>query len=93
MPCYYFHYQRGRDQLVEDVVGSERDDLEQAEMEARSVAFDILRDELGKGEVSIARCLEIEDERGEVVLYLPFWASPSTLGPPEGVRGKPNILN
>ena len=94
MPRYHFHYQRGRDQLVEDVLGSEHDDLEQAEMEARSVAFDILRDELDKGEVvSVARCLQVEDEHGEVVLYLPFWASPSTLGPPEGVRGKPNILN
>jgi len=93
MPRYHFHYQRGHDQLVEDVLGSEHDDLEQAEMEARSVAFDILRDELDKGEVvSVARCLEVEDEHGEVVLYLPFWASPVFELSGEAC-GKPSILN
>jgi hypothetical protein len=62
-------------------------------MEARSVAFDILRDELDKGEVaSVARCLEVEDEHGEVVLYLPFWAS-AVFELSGEACGKPNILN
>lgn len=56
------------------------------------MAFDILRDELDKGEVvSVARCLQVEDEHGEVVLYLPFWASP--VFELSGAGGKPNILN
>jgi hypothetical protein len=46
------------------------------EREAQLVAREILEEELATGGPILApRCLEIEDEAGEMVLYLPFWAS------------------
>lgn len=76
MPRYYFHYRGPDDELVEDRVGSQLSDMDAMEREAQDVALQILEDELeAGGQPSATRCLEIEDEAGEVVLYLPFWAS------------------
>jgi hypothetical protein len=76
MPRYYFHYRGPDDQLVEDRVGSHQIGLEAAEREARLIAKEILVEELEDGGPPFAaRSIEIEDEAGEVVLYLPFWAA------------------
>ena len=76
MPRYFFHYRGPDDLVIEDHLGSEQSDIEAVEREAHLVARDILEDELQQGGPFLAgRCLEIEDERGEIVLFLPFWAS------------------
>lgn len=76
MPRYYFHYRGTNDHVVEDRLGSRHIDLDAVEREAKLVAREILEEELAEGGPILApRCLEIEDETGEVVLYLPFWAS------------------
>jgi hypothetical protein len=82
MPRYYFHYRGADDQVVEDRLGSRHVDLNAVEREAQLFAREILEEELAEGDPVLAsRCLEIEDEAGEVVLYLPFWASVA-IGPP-----------
>ena len=85
MPRFFFHYQYGDDKVLEDRVGTVLDDLTAVELEASSIAFEILTDELTDGGlVSTPRCLEVADEEGDVVvLYLPFWAA---LSAPEGDR-------
>jgi hypothetical protein len=76
MPRFFFHYRGPDDLVIEDHLGSEQSDLEAVEREAHLVACDILEDELRQGGPLLAtRCLEIEDESGEIVLLLPFWAS------------------
>ena len=76
MPRFFFHYRGPDDEVVEDRVGSQHTDIEAAEREAHQLAMDILEDELREGgSLSAARCVEVEDEDGQVVLYLPFWAS------------------
>ena len=76
MPRYYFHYQYADDRVLEDRVGTSLEDLEDVEREGRSIALEILSDELQRGgSVDKPRCLEIEDDQGDIVLYLPFWAA------------------
>ena len=76
MPRYYFHYRRPDDELIEDHLGSELHDIEVVEREAHAVASDILEEEIREGgPMSAPRCLEVEDEHGDIVLYVPFWAS------------------
>ena len=76
MRRYYFHYRDCNDELTEDRVGSAHIDLDAVEREAEDVAREILVDELARGLPLFApRCLEIENEDGDVVLYLPFWAA------------------
>jgi hypothetical protein len=76
MPRYFFHYRGPDDELVEDRVGIQLRDVDAVELEAHELALQILEDELDAGgQPSATRCLEIEDEGGEIVLYLPFWAS------------------
>ena len=75
MPRFYFHYRGPDDQLIEDHVGNEQADIESAEREAHRLAADILEEELAEGYPVLGpRCLEIENEQGEIVLYLPFWS-------------------
>ena len=76
MPRFYFNYRGPDDELVEDYFGSEQADIAAAEQEAQLLARDILVEELeAGGSLSATRCLVVEDEDGEIVLYLPFWAS------------------
>jgi hypothetical protein len=76
MPRFYFNYRGPDDQLVEDYLGSEQADIAAVEQEAQLLAQDILVEELeAGGPPSATRCVEVEDEHGEIVLYLPFWAS------------------
>ena len=76
MARYYFNYQYADEKVLADRVGTELGDLEAVEREAQSVALEILSDELTEGGSPMEpRCLEIENEFGEVVLYLPFWAA------------------
>jgi hypothetical protein len=76
MARYYFHYRGPDGDIVEDRIGSPHPDVEAVEREAHMVARDILQGELSAGgSPSATRCLEIEDESGALVLYLPFWAS------------------
>lgn len=76
MPRFYFHYRCADDRVVEDHLGSDQSDIESVEREAHLIASDILEEELRRGvSMSVPRCLEIEDEKGEIVLYVPFWAS------------------
>jgi hypothetical protein len=76
MPRYYFHCRGTDDQIVEDRFGSQHVDLDAVEHEATLLAREILEEEILEGALVLTpRCLEIENEAGEVVLYLPFWAS------------------
>jgi hypothetical protein len=76
MSRYYFHYRGPDDQLIEDRLGSYQPDLDAVEREARLIAKEILMEELEDGAPAFAvRSIEIEDETGELVLYLPFWAA------------------
>ena len=77
MPRYYFHYQYSdEDRVLEDHIGTQIADIESVEDAARSIAFEILSDELQQGGApDTPRCLQVEDEAGEVVLYLPFWGA------------------
>ena len=78
MPRYYFHYLDPTEHLIEDRVGSRHKNLAAAELEAQILAKEILTEELEEGGSPFApRCMEIENEAGEVVLYLPFWAAVS----------------
>lgn len=82
MPRYYFHYGDSDDNVVEDRIGRHHPNLERVEQEAHLVAREILEDEMRRGgSVSATRCLEIEDESGEIVLYVPFWAAIPVGGP------------
>jgi hypothetical protein len=81
MPRFYFHYRDPDDQLIEDHFGYEQADIHGAEREAQVLAAEILQEELREGKsLWGSRSLEIENEDGEIVLYLPFWAS--ILAPP-----------
>jgi hypothetical protein len=76
MPRFFFHYRGPDEEMLEDRVGSQLADVDAAEREAQALALDILEEELGQGGSIVAsRCLEVEDEHGEIVLYLPFWGS------------------
>jgi hypothetical protein len=76
MTRFFFHYRYGDDKLLEDRVGIELPDPDALEHEARSIALEILTEELTAAEsVSDPRCIEVEDEAGDIVLYLPFWAA------------------
>jgi hypothetical protein len=76
MPRYFFHYRDADDRLMEDRLGSHQASLAAVEHEAQLVAREILQEEINDGGPIFApRCLEIENEAGQVVLYLPFWAS------------------
>ena len=80
MPRYYFHYLDPNERLIEDRVGSRHKNLAAAELEAQVLAKEILTEELEEGGSPFApRCMEIENEAGEVVLYLPFWAAVSRI--------------
>ena len=84
MPRYYFHYRDPDEQLVQDRLGSHHLDLDAVEREAQIVAQEILVEEIQEGRPPfVPRCLEIEDEAGEIVLLLPFWAALATLGSEE----------
>lgn len=75
MPRFFFHYRGPDDQMIEDLLGSEQPSIGAVEREAHLVAYDILEEEIRQGGSLLApRCLEIEDERGEIVLFVPFWA-------------------
>ncbi|MEO6013246.1 MAG: hypothetical protein ABIQ30_06645 [Devosia sp.] len=92
MPRYFFHYRDTNDQLVEDRLGSLHKNLEAAEREAQLVAEEILTEEFTQATPIFApRCLEIEDEAGRVVLYLPFWAS--IAAPPNAASDQGFALN
>jgi len=78
VPRYYFHYRDPNEHLIEDRVGSRHKNLAAAEFEAQILAKEILTEELEEGGSPFApRCMEIENEAGEVVFYLPFWAAVS----------------
>jgi hypothetical protein len=78
MPRYYFHYRAPDEHLFEDRLGSCHADLDAAEREAKAIAKEILAEELEDGaQPFMSRSIEIEDEAGEIVLYLPFWAAVS----------------
>ncbi len=82
MQRYFFHYQGSDDEVMEDRVGSCHPDLEAVEREAHQLAREILEEEIAEGGPVIApRCLEITDENGEIVLYVPFWVSLTTKRP------------
>lgn len=73
---YFFHYRDENDSLSEDRVGSEHPNLLSAEREARELAQEYLEEAMhAGGNPGAPRSIEIVDERGREVLYLPFWAS------------------
>lgn len=73
---YFFHYRDDNDVLSEDRVGSEHPDLASAESEARELAREFLEEAIAAGRhPSAPRSIEIVDDHGRDVLYLPFWAS------------------
>jgi len=76
MPRYYFHYRDPQEHLTEDWVGSPHATFESVQREAELLAKEILSEEVEQGcSPSLPRCLEVEDEAGEIVLFLPFWAN------------------
>ena len=75
MRRYFFHYRDPNEHLLEDRVGSPHSTLESVQREAELLAKEILREEVEDGlSPHVPRCLEVEDEGGEIVLFLPFWA-------------------
>ena len=76
MPRYFFHYRDPKERLLADRVGSLHSSMDAVAQEAELRAKEILADELDQGSSPFApRCIEIADEAGEIVLYLPFWAA------------------
>jgi hypothetical protein len=83
MSRYYFHF-RDDDDLLEDRIGTECSDLDAAEREAAAYARELLIEAVERGGSPMApRCIEIVDERGCEVLYLPFWGSFTLLPDPD----------
>jgi hypothetical protein len=86
MSRYFFHF-RDDEALLEDRIGTECPDLDAAEREAAAYARELLIEAVERGGSPITpRCIEIVDERGVEVLYLPFWGGLVFL-PEEGETG------
>ena len=85
MVRYFFHYRNENGLLIEDRFGSEHSGLDAVEDKARHQARDTFEEEIqAGGDPQAPRCIEVVNERGIEVLYLPFWASYRIL---DGQRG------
>ena len=83
MRRYYFHYRDPDERLLEDRIGSRHENLAAVEREAQLQAKDILSEELDEGgSPFVPRCMEVENEAGKIVLYLPFWAAVRSVAGP-----------
>lgn len=71
MPLYYFHM-LNRIGFVEDEEGMDLPDLETARAEAMDNIRSVLAEDARKGCLDLRGRIDIVDERGEIVLTLPF---------------------
>ena len=86
---YFFHYRDENDSLCEDRVGSVHPDLDSAELQARELALEYLEEAIDAGGSPAApRTIEITDEEGREVLYLPFWAGLTLIGSNSGPESR-----
>jgi hypothetical protein len=79
MPRYFFNTRIGHD-LISDPKGADLRDPDHAWEMARTTILEILRDQRGQPGL-LAAILEVTDERGELVLELPF--SEALIPPPD----------
>jgi hypothetical protein len=79
MPRYFFNTRIGED-LISDPNGAELRDHDHAWEVARTMILEIFRDQRGQPDLLTA-ILEVTDERGELVLELPF--SEALIPPPD----------
>jgi hypothetical protein len=79
MPRYFFNTRIGHD-LISDPKGADLRDPDHAWEMARAMIVEILRDQRGQPGLLTA-ILEVTDERGEMVLELPF--SEALIPPPD----------
>jgi hypothetical protein len=79
MPQYFFNTRIGND-LISDPKGAELRDPDHAWEVARTMILELLRDQPGQPNLLTA-ILEVTDERGELVLELPF--SEALISPPD----------
>ncbi|WP_046348069.1 DUF6894 family protein [Sphingomonas changbaiensis] len=70
MPRYFFHIVDGR--TVRDEEGQECPGLDEARAEAVASARSIMREALWSGRLPLNECIEIADEKGQILLTVPF---------------------
>lgn len=77
---YYFHLRVGRT-ISPDEIGLDLADVETAYLEAFKAAEEMWSELLAQGSDPLTRSFEISDERGQVLLTLPFhevWNVPAS---------------
>jgi hypothetical protein len=68
---YYFHLRIGHT-VSPDEIGLDLPDVETAYLEAFKAAQELWSELLAEGSDPLTRCFEITDERGQLLLTLPF---------------------
>jgi len=71
MPAYYFHI-RDDEVLIRDPQGIELSDINAVLDECRTLILSTIREEQSEEEMSANWEFQIEDDRGRIVLVVPF---------------------
>jgi len=71
MPRFFFHLANGSG-FVEDEEGAELETLEAARQQALTAIRDIMATELKRGDISLGSVIEIEDEKRQQLMTIPF---------------------
>jgi hypothetical protein len=70
MPRYFFNIRDG--EPVDDPDGMYLPDTRSARLEAMRSARDIMAEDVRRGRLHLASCIEVTDEQGEPVFVVPF---------------------
>ncbi|MDB5651731.1 MAG: hypothetical protein JWL62_3251 [Hyphomicrobiales bacterium] len=71
MACYHFNQRRGS-LLIKDDEGTELPGLEAARAEAIAAAREAMQETIKQGFLPLSWSFEISDDRGRVILRVPF---------------------
>ena len=70
MPRFFFHIRDG--ESIDDPDGMYLPDARTARLEAVRSARDIMAEDVRRGVLHLASCIEVTDEQGEPVFVVPF---------------------
>jgi hypothetical protein len=74
MPKFYFHVQTVNGGVEEDTIGAEFDNEQQAIMEAKGFARDLMHEAAAHGE-TVEHVIEVIDEAGHIIVRLQYRAT------------------
>jgi hypothetical protein len=74
MPMYYFHI-RGGDKIIEDLEGIDLPNIAAVQEEALQAAREAVADQIVQGNPIDNKRFLVVDEKGDIVLIMPFTAA------------------